>query len=649
MDKAPQPADLKSMKRNSLFAALAFLLSFGLYWFTCAPSLYWEDSAAFQLSAFELGIPHNPSFPIYLLITKVVTLLPFGSVAFMANLASGIFTALSAVILFLLISRVATKLRPDFAASRLLALLGSLIYATSYAVWMQSIRAEVYGLNAFFSLALVWLIVEYHFDKIGAQRFAALIGLLLGLGFANHYLLLGVVALPLLAGVAITQKDSLLRARALLTGTLFLILGLAAYLYLPIRESFAPLMNWGDFSSLEAALKSILRLDAQLPLAAVNVSPWPTRFYDTAGYFLGAVGLPLLLLSLLGLIHLFRRRAFLAVVCLSALLTPILTASWAAEFSRYNLDLLGYMMISFAGCALLSVVGLIYLKELLDALFLKAEYQPRIAVSALIFMMPLFILIYQSTGSFADANRRDFTATDDYAIELLTSLPENAIFLAGEDNSFLPLLYLQGVEKERSDLRVFSGGALLRADYRHKVKLRNPNLWYPDDWENSSFSNDFERRLRQWCRHNMELRPVCLTLSEWTASMIPLLEPVGFAYRLREDQSLISAAIPGANAVYRSYTNLWEKSNDLITHEHFGRHLFNYSVYLLKHGFGEQAAEFSARAALADPENPALLSNCLNLMFSTGHQQEAETLVNAIYNGERPVLPESWQLASESK
>ena len=66
-----------AIKRTLLW--LSFLIPLGIYMFTLAPGIFWEDSAAFQAAAYELGIVHNPSFPSYVLLAHLFTLLPFGT------------------------------------------------------------------------------------------------------------------------------------------------------------------------------------------------------------------------------------------------------------------------------------------------------------------------------------------------------------------------------------------------------------------------------------------------------------------------------------------------------------------------------------------------------------------------------------------
>lgn len=630
MQESLLAADLKSMGKNSLFALLVFLLAFSLYAFTAAPSLFWEDSSAFQLAVHEMGIPHNPSFPVYLLITKLFTLIPFAGAAFMVNLASGFYSALAATMLYLIASRIGKAMSPSSNLITPAALLTSLLFAVTYAVWVQSVRAEVYTLSILLTLLLFWFALQYHFGSLGATRFAALYGLVAGLGAANHYLLLGVVAAPLILAVAIRHWHELIKPKQIVVGFLFLLVSLSAYLYLPIRESFQPVLSWGDFSSLSAALKSILRLGESYQVVAAASPPFLSNLFVTSRYLLSSAGIVATILALLGLYRLWRYQRFLAVVVFLPLAAIIAVTAWAAEFSLYNLDLLGYMLPAYAMLAILVVSGALMIGELSARSMRDVEHAQSGAINIALVGILAFLVVWQGFKAYPDASKRGFNATDKYAQGLLQHVPANGVFLAGEDNSFLPSLYLQNVNGVRSDVIIVSGGALLRSDYRRKLRQRYPNLWYPADWNESTFAETFARNLVKWCVMNNSEHPLAVTLSEWTTGMIPYLDPSGYVYQLTTDTTIPAEILEKADAFYAQQTELWKDSPDLTTREHFGRSIYNYAVFLVKHGQTDAAAGFAVRAATVDATNVPLLVNCTNLLLAVGHPDEAHTVAGVI-------------------
>jgi transmembrane protein TMEM260 (protein O-mannosyltransferase) len=75
---------------------------------TAAPSVLSGDSAEFQLAAPLLGVPHPTTYPLYVLLGKLATLLiPFGDMAWRVTLVSALCAALAVALFFLLARRIA--------------------------------------------------------------------------------------------------------------------------------------------------------------------------------------------------------------------------------------------------------------------------------------------------------------------------------------------------------------------------------------------------------------------------------------------------------------------------------------------------------------------------------------------------------------
>ena len=99
-------------------AAFVFVVALLIYGLTLAPTVTLVDSGELIVAARFLGVAHPPGFPLYLILAHLVSLLPFGSIAFRINSASAIFAALACGILTLVaaeliagISFVSTKKR----------------------------------------------------------------------------------------------------------------------------------------------------------------------------------------------------------------------------------------------------------------------------------------------------------------------------------------------------------------------------------------------------------------------------------------------------------------------------------------------------------------------------------------------------------
>lgn len=81
----------------SVFFIGAILVSFvallTLHVYTLAPTVTFEDSGELIAAAAHLGIPHQPGYPLWTLLSHLFTWLPFGHIAYRVNMASAFFSA----------------------------------------------------------------------------------------------------------------------------------------------------------------------------------------------------------------------------------------------------------------------------------------------------------------------------------------------------------------------------------------------------------------------------------------------------------------------------------------------------------------------------------------------------------------------------
>lgn len=218
------------------------LAAFVLYLRTLLPSIGQADTFEFQTVVPLLRVAHPTGYPLYILLTKVFTLLPIGTVAWRVNLASAVYAAAAAAALYGLVHDLV--LRSGLALERpwLPALLAALAFACSATFWSQAVIAEVYTLHNVFVAAVLWLLLS--FPKIGVARRWQAIFLLLGLGCANH---LTTVLLVPAVGLALLWERPRLRVCEWMVAGLGLLLGLSVYSFVLLRW---PALNRGEWMSL---------------------------------------------------------------------------------------------------------------------------------------------------------------------------------------------------------------------------------------------------------------------------------------------------------------------------------------------------------------------------------------------------------------
>ena len=218
---------------------------FPVYLATMSRAVGAADTFEFQVVAPQLGIAHPTGYPLYLLLGKLFSLMPVGSVAMRLNAGSAVFAVLAAMLVF----RAALRL----LNSPLPALFGAVALGLTPVFWSQAIVAEVYTLNALVvSLALLLMVRLIDGRPAGRgqgrgsdRKTMVALAFVLGLGLTNH-----ITAVFLLPPAALAVIFNLLpalrgrlsgvsRRRSLLLLSLQLAVAFALplllYAYLPVR------------------------------------------------------------------------------------------------------------------------------------------------------------------------------------------------------------------------------------------------------------------------------------------------------------------------------------------------------------------------------------------------------------------------------
>ena len=226
----------------------ACLVTFGVYFFTLAPTVTLEDSGELATGGDFLGVPHPPGYPIWATLAwvfaRVFAFVPFRghpNPAWAIGLMSAVWGALAAGISALLISRSGADILrgSDLGANVnrkvadaicwVSAVAASLLFSLSANMWSQSVIVEVYSLNAFF-LVLVVLLV-YRWLRRPSDRVLFATSFVFGLGLTNYQVLL---LIGVCLAVAVMLRDLDLFRDYVITGLPFVaVLVLIAFGVLP--------------------------------------------------------------------------------------------------------------------------------------------------------------------------------------------------------------------------------------------------------------------------------------------------------------------------------------------------------------------------------------------------------------------------------
>ncbi len=196
---------------NRTLAALLFLVAEILYLRTMAPTFSFWDCGEFIATAYTLGIPHPPGSPLFLLLGRLFSVIPFFSdIGARVNLISTLASAATIMLTYLVTVRLIMLYRhnePDIwsPAEKISAyggaVIGALALAFSDSFWFNAVEAEVYALSSLFTALVVWLMLRWHEEEpeLGHERWLLLVMYIIGLSIGVHLLsLLAVFAVALL-------------------------------------------------------------------------------------------------------------------------------------------------------------------------------------------------------------------------------------------------------------------------------------------------------------------------------------------------------------------------------------------------------------------------------------------------------------------
>ena len=498
-------------------AALVGLGVLALYIATLAPTTAMWDASEYITAAYTLGIPHPPGNPLFVLLGRVASLVPVGSVAVRINALAAVCSAASAALWFLVAERVLVSWSPVRWTRIVAALTAALLGASAFTVWNQSVVNEkVYTVSLAFFAIVSWLTVRWCDDPDGpvADRLLLMIAYLIGLGYSNHPA--GLLVAPAVAvAVLVRRPRTLLRWRLLSAGAMVLFLGLTPFAVEPIRAAWHPVLNEGEptgctvnigvqctFSKTTAVrlMANINRDQYGKPDLSVRQAPFGAQMGMWWLYFKWqwlrdargaqptlqtALAVAFLLLGMLGgVTHWRHERASFwffgpLVVTVTVALVYYMNFRYGASQSpeltgvpREVRDRDYFYLWSYSTWSVWAALGLAALWRAL-ALRTPANDARRWVTTAPV----LFIGFLPLVGNWRDASRAGETATREWAHDLLNSVEPYGILITLGDNDTFPLWYAQEVEGVRRDVTV-AVTSLLNTDWYPRGLARRPLTTY---------------------------------------------------------------------------------------------------------------------------------------------------------------------------
>jgi hypothetical protein len=197
-----------------------------VYGRTLAPGLIaLLDTPMFQFIGRVLGVPHNPGYPLYVMLTYPIARIPLGSLPYRINLFSSVFAAVTVSLVFFIARRLGC--RPTISMAVGLGLAFGKVF------WSQAVIAEVYTLHAAIVAGVVLSLLAWRQTRRQRWFFAAIAVFAAGLG--NHTTIVA-LAPGIAVYVLMIDRGFAMRLRTLAATAAILVAGILQYAFILIRS-----------------------------------------------------------------------------------------------------------------------------------------------------------------------------------------------------------------------------------------------------------------------------------------------------------------------------------------------------------------------------------------------------------------------------
>ena len=411
-----------------------------------SPVVYLGDSGELTAAAFSLGIPHNSGYPVYGLLGKLFCMIPLGNVGFRANLMSAFFSVLTVWIVYSIIHRI--------TASILSSLVGSLILAFASLFWSQTVSAEVYPIHTFFVALLIRLL--WWWDERRERNLLIFFVFITGLSFGNHMQTV-MLAPGVLFIILSADRKSILGYRNFLILTLFFVLALTVYLYLPIRTDAGAAIHWGDPNTLDRFLAHVTASSHRHGYVLTKTPfEYLLRAIETLKLVIGQFSI-FLLLAIWGWLKLnsVRWRIFFMLTIVFDFVYTVFLNIISFEITPFTLPT----------CIVLAILTGIGIAHILKWIRLYSNIRPNIQklVKATFCVFP--VIPFSFNFGLCDQSL-NYTGYEHALNIFRTPGIGSTLFLDGDNNIF-PVIYGRIAEKMREDVTLYD---------RHNLIFKIPYL-----------------------------------------------------------------------------------------------------------------------------------------------------------------------------
>ncbi len=575
--------------------AVLALCVFGVYLSTVCPTVYLGDSGELTAAAFCLGIAHNSGYPLYALLGKLFSWIPFGHIGFRLNLMSVAFAVLAVWLVYSFVLKT--------TSSQLSALIGALVFAFTPILWSQTVSAEVYALHVFFVALLIRLL--WWWDETRRFCCLAIVVFVTGISFGNHMQTVILAPAVLLIILSADYKTIASPKNFFFLFVLF-VFALCLYMYLPIRTEAGAAIHWGDPNTLE---RFVAHVTAHAHRKAYVLTKSSSEYLLRAKEVLWFVGSQfglVLCLAFWGWLKLssVRWRFFFVAVIVFDLV-------YSVFFNIISLQITPFGLASCVVLAMLVGMGTAHIiRAIKDHPRVGNGVYRGVGVTACaIAVMPMafnYDLCDQS---------QNYTAYE-HATNIFRTVDNRATLFLDGDNNIFPVTYGRIVERMREDVTLYD---------RPSILFKMPRQ--------AEFEDDSHRQSRQGTRAVekgiIQNKPDSVYYGVFNPAVIPLpdrfaVHPYGILYKVMPRTARLRDDIRSTIWAYYVTESINAKfSRDYMNREVSSSFQFALGKYFLTSGKPEDGIRSMQKASSLGYDDTTIHSEIAVFLTDQGFFEQA--------------------------
>ena len=443
-------------------ALLLSLLAIPLaYVLTLARTVVYGDPTEYTFVANILGIAHPPGYAFFTLLGKLFqTIVPFGEIPWRMHLLAATAATAGALFAFGTVREAARVLfvgqargmSPNWATVAAVFAALSIAFGVNY--WQHGIHANPHIVTAAFLSANLFFLTRWAAGGTGNPRRLYAFALSAGLGITHHPLT--AISGPAYILFILIARPGIWREwRTWLGVVAFGMLGLAVWLYFPLRSPMEPAFGPSTMNTLNGFLDHVLARGLSESLPFFGTADIPTRGIVFWSIMRVQYALPVIFLAILGPAWLVVDRRWrlagapFAPWKLAALYGLVFLSNYAFVMNLRAQDIMAYILGLMLIVGMLAGIGLYGLLVMTIARLRLPNAAPVLLVAALFLLGP----VLQLARNAPRVSLSHYTEAQDYVntiFERFAGTGEGATLLNDWEH-MTPIWYAQFVEGRRPD------------------------------------------------------------------------------------------------------------------------------------------------------------------------------------------------------